>query len=261
MSRQVRQKRGTPAVAAVDRSLALLEAVLTDRDGQSLAALAAGLGLPRSSAHRQVLTLLGAGWLERLDNGRLMAGPRLAGLAVQAGPAQRLAAAAAPELKRLAARFSCVAQLGTLDGDMVTYRCKAGVRAGAFFTRIDQQLEAYCTGLGKVLLAQLAPPALEAYLSSGPFPAVTANTITDPDRLRRELQLVQGCGHAVDAGEIADGLNCLAVPVHDRNGHVPAAISVSISGALPTGRRLAAMLAALDASAAAIGSLLPRAGS
>lgn len=260
MSHQVRQSRGTQAVAALDRSLTLLEAVLADRSGLSLAALATGLGLPRSSAHRQVTTLLRAGWLERLDNGRMVAGPRLAGLTAAAGPAQRLTAAAGPALRRLAVRFGCVAQLGTLEGDMVTYRCKAGLQAGAFFTRIDQQLEAYCTGLGKVLLAQLPEAAREAYLAGGPFPALTANTITDPAALRIELLWVRARGYAIDAGEIAEGLFCISVPVYDRGGEVAAAISISITGTLPTGRRLTIMLGALQTSAEAIGTILPAKG-
>lgn len=176
-------------------------------------------------------TLLKENYLRRLGNGRLVAGPRLMALAQQVDPKQVIAAAAAPVLSRLSARLGCIAQLGTLESDMVTYRIKTGQAAGEFFTRVGLQLEAYCTGIGKVLLAHLPEAEREAYLATGPFPALTANTITEPDALRIELQQVHAQGHACDDEEIAEGLVCFAVPLRTSDGQVPAAISVSLASA------------------------------
>lgn len=225
------QPGGTPTIASLGRTLVLLEAILGDREGRSVAAIAAGVGLPKATAHRQVATLLKENYLRRLGNGRLVAGPRLLVLAQQVDPKQVIAAAAAPVLSRLSARFGCIAQLGTLEGDMVTYRIKTGQAAGEFFTRVGFQLEAYCTGIGKVLLAHLPEAEREAYLATGPFPALTANTITDPATLRLELKKVHAQGHACDNEEIADGLVCFAVPLRTNHGQVPAAISVSLASA------------------------------
>lgn len=222
---------GTPTIASLGRTLVLLEAILGDREGRSVAAIGADVGLPKATAHRQVATLLKESYLRRLGNGRLVAGPRLMALAQQVDPKQVIAAAAAPELNRLSARLGCIAQLGTLESDMVTYRIKTGQAAGAFFTRVGLQLEAYCTGIGKVLLAHLPEAEREAYLATGPFPALTANTITDPAALRIELENVHAQGHACDNEEIAEGLVCFAVPLHTSNGEVPAAISVSFASA------------------------------
>ena len=220
---------GTPTIASLGRTLVLLEAILGDREGRSVAAIAADVGLPKATAHRQVATLLKESYLRRLGNGRLVAGPRLMALAQQADPKQVIAAAAAPELNRLSARLGCIAQLGTLESDMVTYRIKTGQAAGAFFTRVGLQLEAYCTGIGKVLLAHLPEAEREAYLATGPFPALTAKTITDPAALRVELEKVHAQGHACDNEEIAEGLVCFAVPLRMSDGQVTAAISVSIA--------------------------------
>lgn len=218
-------------ISALSRSLAMLEAILTDREGVSVAALALQVGLPRATAHRQVATFQRDGFLRRLPNGRLVAGPRLLALTQALDQRQVIVAAAAPVLHRLAVQLGCVVQLGTLDNDMVTYRLKTGRGAGDFFTRVGLQLEAYCTGIGKVLLAHLPEPERQAYLATGPFPPLTPKTITDPGRLREELVRVREQGFARDNEEIAEGLICLAVPVRAADGSVPAAISLSRSTA------------------------------
>lgn len=224
--RQTESPIGTPAVAALGRSLVLLEAVLADRGGSSLAAIAASIAMPRATAHRQAMTLMKQGYLRRLPGGQLVAGPRLVALAGMIDATQIIVAVAAPVLHRLAVRLGCVVQLGTLDNDMVTYRIKAGQGAGALFTRVGLQLEAYCTAIGKVLLASLPDAELRSYLANGPFPALTPNTITDASALRAVLQQVRANGFARDDEEITPGLVCLAVPLASAGG-IPAALSAS----------------------------------
>ncbi len=192
-----------------------------------MAIIAGRVGLPKATAHRLATTLLHEGFLRRLATGQLVAGPRLVALAQGLDHMQVVVAAAAPVLHRLALRLGCVAQLGTLENDMVTYRIKTGQAAQDIFTRVGLQLEAYCTGIGKVLLANLTEREREAYLATGPFPALTAKTITEPAALRRELEQVRASGYARDNEEIAEGLVCFAAPLRIGEGEVVAAISVS----------------------------------
>jgi DNA-binding IclR family transcriptional regulator len=117
--------------------------------------------------------------------------------------------------------------MGTFESDMVTYRVKTGENAGELFTRVDMQLEAYCSGMGKVLLAFLPAAERAAYLAGGPFVELTPTTITDPQDLARELARVGQQGFAEDRGETVPDLFCLAVPIRRPDGSVPAAISVS----------------------------------
>ncbi|WP_277949210.1 IclR family transcriptional regulator [Sphingobium sp. LB126] len=220
-------RNGTPSIAALSRSLAMLEAILNDRDGRSVAAIAELIDMPVATAHRQVTTLVAEGFLARMPRGRLGPGRRLLSLMQSVDEKQLIVAAAAPVLHRLAASVRSVVQLGTLENDMVTYRIKTGRGASDFFTKVGMQLEAYCSGIGKVLLAYQTEQDREAYLATGPFPALTSNTITDPELLRKELARVRAAGVARDAEEIVEGLACLAVPIHSMDGHVRAAISVS----------------------------------
>lgn len=88
------------------------------------------------------------------------------------------------------------------------------------------QLEAYCSSIGKVLVAHLHAPAQSAHLAGGPFPALTPRTITDPIVQKAELGIVARQGFALDNEEVAIDVECIAVPVPGKRG-VIAAISIS----------------------------------
>ncbi|MBP6112113.1 MAG: IclR family transcriptional regulator [Sphingobium sp.] len=220
-------RNGTPSILSSSRTLAMLESVISDGGTSSITALARASGVPVPTAHRQVHTLVEAGWLSSTVNGRHVAGPRLIGLLHRLDEKQIIANIAAPMLHRLAAKVRCIVQLGTYENEMVTYRIKTGQGASGLFPRIGMQLEAYCSGIGKVLLANLPAAERTAYLANGPFVPLTERTITNPALLAEELTLVAGQGYAVDDGEIAHGLVCIAVPIRKPDGSVPAAISVS----------------------------------
>lgn len=254
-------RNGTPAIASLGRSLAMLEAILADRDARSIAALARDLDVPVATAHRQVTTLVAEAYLVRLPGGRFGPGPRLLALLQLVDEKQVIATAAAPVLHRLAARLRCVVQLGTLENDMVTYRIKTGRGAGDLFTKVGLQLEAYCSGIGKVLLAHLPEAEREAYLSTGPFPALTTHTITEPDRLREELVKVRLQGFAQDREEVAEDLFCLAVPIRSATDYPLAAISVSRTSAARASQSEARVLAMLKDAASDIScQLMPQIG-
>lgn len=246
-------RKGTPQIAVLKRSLALLDEVVADH--RSLTEIARDLGIPPSTAYRQVATLVAEGYLVRLANGQHAVGHRLLRLLGRVDEKQMIANAAGPALHRLAARVGAIVQLGTLDNEMVTYRIKTGQGAGRLFTKVGMQMEAYCTAIGKVLLAELPERELDAYLSNGPFVPLTERTIVAPQHLHEELAKVRADGYAVDDGEAAEGLFCLAVPVRSATGKVEAAVSVSRSRRL-SARGRAEVLERLHETAGEIESTL-----
>jgi DNA-binding IclR family transcriptional regulator len=126
--------------------------------------------------------------------------------------------------------------LGVIEDDMVTYVVKEHGGGPLLFTRSGTQLDAYCSAIGKMLLATLPARELDRYLSSGPLIPLTSHTITEPDKLRRTLQRVRVEDLAIDAEEAADNLRCIAVPVRDRRGIIVSAVSAARQ--LDPGRRL-----------------------
>lgn len=212
---------------AVERAAQLLIAIARDRGRNTIAAHAAALGIPLSTAYRIVDVLTRSGLLAPGRRGHFGPGLVLGEIGGAASPRAILADMARPLVRRLARTVRATAHLGILDGDMVTYIVKEHAGGPHLFTREDEQLEAYCSAIGKILLAHLPPDQVDRYLASAPFVPLTARTTTDPDAIRGVLDDIRRADHATDDREVADDLFCVAVPIRDRSGAVIAAVSVS----------------------------------
>lgn len=86
---------------------------------------------------------------------------------------------------------------------------------------------AYCTGIGKAILAHLEPERLEKYLREVTLKPRTPRTITDRDALRQDLRRIRSRGFSVDDEEIFPGLRCVAAPIFSFDGRVVAGVSVA----------------------------------
>jgi DNA-binding IclR family transcriptional regulator len=93
--------------------------------------------------------------------------------------------------------------------------------------RVGVVRPAYCTALGKVILAALRPDQLDRYIERVELKPLTGRTITDPARLRREIDDARRTGIAFDDGEFDKEVRCAAMPVRDFSGQVVGAIGIS----------------------------------
>jgi IclR family acetate operon transcriptional repressor len=206
-----------------DRIIALLIRILRDRGEVSFRNQAASLGLPLSTAYRLVSRLKGAGLVRRFGPGSFSGGLELVRLTASIELRQLTVDIARPHLRRLARRLGLTVHLGILEEGMVTYLVKEHGGGPELFTRSGTQLDAYCSAIGKVLLAALPAPALERYLGEGPLLPLTANTISQPEQLRRALSVIRTEGFAIDAEEVKEKVRCVAVPIQGHHGIVAAA--------------------------------------
>lgn len=224
-----------PAYASgtLTKGLRLLEALLLDGGHSGLSAIARQLGMPVATAHRFALTLEADGYIDRAAKGIYVPGRRLLALGGGFDRHDRLAAGLRHPLARLASRFGAYAHAGVLEENMVTYIVRERGGAADLFTVEQMQLEAYCSAIGKILLAALPDADFDAYLDQGPFIALTPNTITDPALLRETLLEVREDWVAYDRHEVRSDLYCMAVPVRSEDGAIRGAISLSFLGAPP----------------------------
>ncbi|WP_084397033.1 IclR family transcriptional regulator [Henriciella aquimarina] len=218
---------------SLEKGLELLREILASRDNGRFKDVASRLNLPPSTAYRLVSQLADAGMVSRLGPNHY--GPGLFASLLYCGYETRrlLVPLAKPHLLRLASYTGLTSHLGVLEEGMVTYDIRIPGRAprAAGFTREGMQLEAYCSAVGKVLLAGLDDETLGQYLADGPFVALTPRTIIDPQELEAAILTVRQSGFAIDDREVTDDMTCIAVPVLGPRGKTIAAISVAV----PTG--------------------------
>ncbi|WP_375207831.1 IclR family transcriptional regulator [Hyphococcus sp.] len=198
-------------------------------EGVTVGDVARRLGLPLATAYRHVGVLEKEGLLRKDAEAVLSPGAWLIAMLNPDRFRTLLTVAARPVLSGLSEDTGAAAHLGVLDDEMVTYLLKAAPGGHDIFTREGGQLEAYCSAVGKMLLAYQKKADLDAYLDGGPFPALTKKTITSKKALKQELLKTKRRGYAVDDGEISDELFCIAAPVRNVSGGIFAAVSVSSS--------------------------------
>lgn len=255
LSRMLADASNAEGTAALAKGLALLHAVVLDQGVRTVRDIAAENAIAYPTARRMIARLERDGYVLRVGRGRYAGGETLRRIGRHVEAHRILTVRLRPALAALARRLGTTAHLGVLERDMVTYLVKEAAGPAGAFTREGGQLEAYCSGIGKVLLAALPERALDAYFDGGPFVALTERTITDPATLRDELARVRSGGFALDNGEIADGLYCVAVPVLDGDGETVAAASVSFTS--PPGEALGHVVSELRDAIGAITDTTP----
>lgn len=212
----------------VRNAFAILQAFRGSEDWLTSRELSQRACLPKSSGHRLILTLEELGAVVRGPHGRYRPGMLLVSLSHTVAIAQLLREVSHRIMQDIAAKLNLTVHLGALEDGMVTYVDKVST-PNAFppYTRVGSKLEAYCSGLGKVLLAALPPEQLENFILDGDLVPLTPFTITDRALLQAELEKVRAQGYAVDDREYQANMRCIAVPIHDGEGRVVAALSVT----------------------------------
>jgi len=139
---------------------------------------------------------------------------------------------ALPYLRRLSEATGHSTNLSVLDGTEIVYLARVASRSLLSMNlHVGARLPAYCTSMGKVLLAGLSEPELEACLSRLRFDARTPKTLHRRRDLLTVLQTVRRQGFAINDQELEVGLRSAAVPVLDSQSRVVAAINVSVPAA------------------------------
>jgi DNA-binding IclR family transcriptional regulator len=211
---------------SVQKAFALLRSFRGPEEWVTNAELSRRTGLSEASTHRVMKTLEEIGVVVRDRRGCYRPGMMLASLSREVAVGDLIRATSEDLLAKLAGQLKGVIHVGVLDRAMVSYAAKFGepVRV-AVPSRVGAQQEAYCSALGKVLLAGMSSQDLEDFLYDGDFIALTPQTITSIASLRSELAAVRGRGYAVDKREVCETIACVGAPIRDPMGNTIAAIS------------------------------------
>lgn len=192
-----------------DRLLLILDTVAGSPGEIGLSELARQTGMKKATVHRLATDLVAHRMLERGGYGYRL-GLHLFELGQHVPASRRLRATALPHMSDLLIATGEMVQLGVLDGTEIVYVEKlTGRHSIPAPSAVGTRLPAYCTGLGKAMLAFSEECAVERVLAA-PMPARTGTTITDPVRFRRELDRIRETGVAYDREEGTRGIVCVA---------------------------------------------------
>lgn len=213
-------------MTSLARGLAVLRAFSDVPGPQTIAQLSQRTGIPRAAVRRCLHTLRQLGYVDsELNNFSLR--PKVLALGYSYLSSTPLTTSAQPCLDALSRQLGESSSLAVLEDDQVLYVARAAAsRVMSVSLGAGSKLPAYCTSLGRVLLAQLPQPELDAYLARTELAPRTEHTVTEPDALRAVLAQVRAQGYAINNEELELGLRSIAVPVRGASGRVVAALNV-----------------------------------
>jgi len=230
----------TSTSQSLERGLAILASFNSDRPQIGVSELSRDLELSRSTAHRYLTTLARLDYLlQDPESKRYRLGPKVLDLGFSAINSMDLREIAAPHLRQLSDETEHTVNLAILDGVDVVYieRCRTarpGQREIDLNLHVGARLPAYCTAMGKAILAFVAEQRLEEIIGQIEFVARGPNTLTDPDAFRAELARIRISGVAVNDEELAYGLRSIAAPIHSHSGEVLAAVNLAVHRTMVT---------------------------
>lgn len=222
--REAAQERGS----ALDKALAVLEAITAQSQPIGLPDLSAALALPRQTVHRVLVQLEAAGLVVRdPSRDRFSVGPRLSTLALDALQTHNQAAPVRAILQELVDDIEETCNVGVLDGLQFVYleriECHWSLRV---HLQAGSRVPAYSTSGGKVMLAHLDDRVRSKLFGSVKLKTFTEHTIIRIADLEAEFAQIRARGYAVNNQEHTNGVIGVAVPVADARGRVLAALAV-----------------------------------
>ncbi len=223
---------------SLQRGLAILSAFQSGRPLVGVSDLGRDVGLSRSTTHRYVSTLVALGYLQQDPaSKKYRLGPRVLDLGFSAINSMELREVAGPHLRELSDETGYTVNMAILDDLDIVYvdRCRssqAGQREIDLNLHVGARLPAYCTSLGKVLLACLPDEERTARLVRIDLARRGPNTITSRQALAAELARVRQQGYAINNEELAYGLRSIAAPVLSHDGDAAGAINLAVHSSM-----------------------------
>jgi len=216
-------------VRSLDKALRVLGLLAQEHEDIDLGSLAKQAGLPKSTLIRLLSTMRAHGIIQQNPKTRRY---RLGWALVRLGKAAErqfdLPRIIHPFLERLAQETGETASLAVRTGEYAFYVDQVlsqNVIRGAPPT--GAALDLHSTAVGKLLLSNLEETEVEQLIHECGLPQRTEKTISNMSRLRRELAVTRSRGYAVDNEEAELGGRCIAAPIHDGNGTILAALSIT----------------------------------
>ena len=218
-------------MTSLARGLAVIRAFSDQRRSLTIAQISHKTGIPRAAVRRCLYTLRQLGYADAEANNFSLK-PKVLTLGYSYLSSTPLTVSALPYLNQISRTLNESSSLAVLDEDQVLYVARSATsRIMSVALNTGSRLPAYCTSLGRAILAHLPDEALDAYLARVELKAMTERTVVSEKRLKEILAGVRQSGYALIDEELEVGLRSIAVPVRGASGNVIAALNVGAQAA------------------------------
>ncbi|HVL75450.1 MAG TPA: IclR family transcriptional regulator C-terminal domain-containing protein [Noviherbaspirillum sp.] len=225
-------------MTSLARGLAVIRTFSDQRRSLTIAQISHRTGISRAAVRRCLHTLRQLGYVDA-DGNSFALKPKVLTLGYSYLSSTPLTVSALPTLNRISRTLSESCSLAVLDDNEVLYVARSATsRIMSVSLNTGSRLPAYCTSLGRTLLAGLDEHALDDYFSQVTLKAFTERTVVAQRRLREILDEVRRDGYALIDEELEVGLRSIAVPVRGASGGVVAALNVGAQAARISARQM-----------------------
>jgi DNA-binding IclR family transcriptional regulator len=229
VARSVTKQTEPGRAQSVKRALGILEEIGNQSHEIGIVDLSAKVGLPVSTVHRLLATLMDSGYVvQNHETGRYRVGVRAFEIGNSFLKQTHLLDVVRPRMTQLSRQLKETVNLAVRDGNTAVYIDQVeSDHPLKLFTRRGTRVPLYCTGVGKVFLAAYSELEFDSYLRATDLEPRTPHTYTSPLRLRQHLDEICTRGYAIDDEDFQIGVRCSAAPIYDHTGDTVAALSVS----------------------------------
>jgi IclR family pca regulon transcriptional regulator len=215
-------------VQSLHRGLRVLRVFDAQHSALTLSEVAGRADLSRAVVRRLLMTLEYLGYAHRQGR-QFSLTPRVLELGFSYLSSLSVASLAQPVMEGVAHEIDESCSLAVLDGQDIVYVQRVAVRKVMTITLgVGARLPAFCTSMGRMLLAALEEAELERWLRSSKPEELTRFTLTDREELRTAIARARTQGYAYVEQELQEGLCSLAVPVRDGRGAMVAALNAGM---------------------------------
>jgi IclR family transcriptional regulator, pca regulon regulatory protein len=223
------------------KGLLVLEAFRGDRSRLSITDVAKLTGMDRASARRSLLTLAELGYAA-YDGKYFTLTPRVLRLGTGCLAAMALPQRVQPWLDDLSERIGESVSVSILDETEIVYVARAAQRRVMSIGLMPgSRLPAYCTSMGRILLAALPDEEVRSILDASDLAPRTSATLTEPEQILQRIAQARNEGFTVVDQEVEIGLRSIAVPLVDSRGRIVAALNTGVAAVQANPADLAAL--------------------
>jgi IclR family transcriptional regulator, pca regulon regulatory protein len=234
-------RKATNFLGSFAKGLAVIEVFRAEKPRVSITDVSAATGFDRATARRCLLTLTELGYAD-YDGKFFRLTPKVLRLGTACLATMPLPSLVQPWLDRLSSEIGQSTSVSILDDWEIVYVARAAQQKLMSISLMPgSRLPAYCTSMGRVLLAHLSEAEQRAILASHPPQKHTEKTLTDPTQLLEVFAAVKANGYAINDQEIELGLRSIAVPLYDARGQIVAALNAGVAAVQADANTLSAL--------------------